>query len=187
MSAVSKKSPAQFWSSRPLPFLLAFAQIGIFAAAAYAQAPIQIAQAGDQSASAQAGGNTDSSQVEEIVVTAERRSESVQSAPLSITAVSKVTIEKFDIQDFADYAKLVPNLSFGMGVGSGGIASQGIPASSGFVIRGISASTRQLSISTIRLFRIRSIRASSTPIISRCCVGHRGRCSVRHRWAVWFV
>jgi outer membrane receptor protein involved in Fe transport len=76
-----------------------------------------------------------SSPLEEVVVTAERRAETVQDAPLSITAISSATIEHFDIQDFADYAKDAPNLSFGLGVGSGG---QGIPGSLGFTIRGIS-------------------------------------------------
>jgi outer membrane receptor protein involved in Fe transport len=78
--------------------------------------------------------------VEEVVVTAERRPESVQNVPMSITAISKDTIQKFDIQDFTDYAKLVPNLSFGMGVGAGGVTaySQGVTASTGISIRGIS-------------------------------------------------
>jgi outer membrane receptor protein involved in Fe transport len=79
-------------------------------------------------------------QVEDVIVTAERREESVQNVPMSITAVSSATIQKFDIQDFADYAQVVPNLSYGMGVSGGGgsYASQGIAGTSGFVIRGIS-------------------------------------------------
>jgi outer membrane receptor protein involved in Fe transport/outer membrane protein OmpA-like peptidoglycan-associated protein len=114
--------------------LVVAAQVGITSVAtAYAQAPLELAQAGNASA---AGG--DSGQVEEIVVTAERRSEAAQSAPISLTAISSTTIQKFDIQDFSDYAKLVPNLSFGLGVGSGGVSTQGIPAASGFTIRGIS-------------------------------------------------
>ncbi len=78
--------------------------------------------------------------VEQVVVTAERRPESVQNVPMSITAISSDTIQKFDIQDFTDYAKLVPNLSFGMGVGAGGVTaySQGVTASTGISIRGIS-------------------------------------------------
>jgi outer membrane receptor protein involved in Fe transport len=81
-----------------------------------------------------------SNAVEEVVVTAERRPESIQNVPISITAVSSDTIQKFDIQDFSDYAKLVPNLSYGMGVGAGGVTSesQGVMASTGISIRGIS-------------------------------------------------
>ncbi len=58
--------------------------------------------------------------LDEVVVTAERRSETVGTVPMSITAISSATIEKFDIQDFADYAKEAPNVSFGLGVGAGG-------------------------------------------------------------------
>ena len=76
---------------------------------------------------------------EEIVVTAERRSETAKTVPMSITAISSATIGKFDIQDFADYAKDTPNVSFGMGVGGGGAtASQGVTGSLGISIRGIS-------------------------------------------------
>ncbi len=84
--------------------------------------------------------DSSSSVVEEVVVTAERRPQAVQTVPMSITAISSDTINKFDIQDFADYAKLVPNLSYGMGVGAGGVTaySQGVTASTGISIRGIS-------------------------------------------------
>jgi iron complex outermembrane recepter protein len=50
-----------------------------------------------------------------IVVTAERRSESIQSVPLSVTAISGDTLAKFDDVQFDDYAHMVPNLSFGTG------------------------------------------------------------------------
>ncbi len=50
-----------------------------------------------------------------IIVTAERRAESIQSVPLSVTAISGDTLTKFDIVSFDDYAHLVPNLSFGTG------------------------------------------------------------------------
>ena len=50
-----------------------------------------------------------------IVVTAERRAESIQSVPLSVTAITADTLAKFDIVNFDDYAHLVPNLSFGTG------------------------------------------------------------------------
>ena len=50
-----------------------------------------------------------------IIVTAERRAESIQSVPLSVTAITGDTLTKFDIVSFDDYAHLVPNLSFGTG------------------------------------------------------------------------
>jgi iron complex outermembrane recepter protein len=50
-----------------------------------------------------------------IVVTAERRAESIQSVPLSVTAISGTELAEFDQVNFDDYAHLVPNLSFGTG------------------------------------------------------------------------
>jgi iron complex outermembrane receptor protein len=50
-----------------------------------------------------------------IIVTAERRAESIQSVPLSVTAITADTLSKFDIVNFDDYAHMVPNLSFGTG------------------------------------------------------------------------
>jgi iron complex outermembrane receptor protein len=85
---------------------------------------------------ADAGSASNDQGLEEVVVTAERREESVQSVPISITAISSTTIEKFDMQDFTDYAKQVPNLSFGIGGGSGNAA--GVAAATGISIRGIS-------------------------------------------------
>src|SRR5277367_5664414 len=45
--------------------------------------------------------------VQEVVVTAERRAETVANVPMSITAISSGTLTKFDIQNFGDYAQLV--------------------------------------------------------------------------------
>jgi len=50
-----------------------------------------------------------------IIVTAERRVENIQSVPLSVTAITGDTLLKFDTTQFADYAHMVPNLSFGTG------------------------------------------------------------------------
>ena len=50
-----------------------------------------------------------------VVVTAERRSESIQDVPLSVTAISGDTLAKFSDVNFSDYAHAIPNLSFGTG------------------------------------------------------------------------
>ena len=55
------------------------------------------------------------SSLESITVTAQRRSESIQEVPLSVTAISGDTLEKFGDLGFADYAHTIPNLSFGTG------------------------------------------------------------------------
>jgi iron complex outermembrane recepter protein len=50
--------------------------------------------------------------LEEVVVTATKREESLQSVPLAITAFDTAKIEQLHIQDFNDYAKLLPSVSF---------------------------------------------------------------------------
>jgi len=51
--------------------------------------------------------------VQEVIVTAERRAESVQNVPLSITALSSAALEDRAATNFIDYASQVPGLAFG--------------------------------------------------------------------------
>ncbi|MEP7314397.1 MAG: TonB-dependent receptor [Pseudomonadota bacterium] len=60
--------------------------------------------------------------LEEIVVTAQKREESLQDVPLSITALGTAKLEQLGVADFEDYARLLPSLSFqggGQGFGPG--------------------------------------------------------------------
>ena len=62
-----------------------------------------------------------SSELEEITVTAEKRSESEQNVPLSMTTFSSAMLQQKEINTFFDYATKVPNLAFaptGDGVGT---------------------------------------------------------------------
>src|SRR5579872_476826 len=68
-------------------------------------------------------------ELEEIVVTATKRTESLQQVPLSITAITAQTIERAGIVDFLDYAVKVPNLTFASG--------HGIVDATNIAIRGI--------------------------------------------------
>jgi iron complex outermembrane receptor protein len=54
----------------------------------------------------------DSGQLEEVVVTATKRSENAQDVPSSIEVLSSATLENLGVKDFNDYALLVPSLSF---------------------------------------------------------------------------
>jgi iron complex outermembrane receptor protein len=59
--------------------------------------------------------------LEEVIVTAQKRAESEQSVPMSITTFSGAALEQKAINDFFDYATKVPNLAFaptGDGVGT---------------------------------------------------------------------
>jgi outer membrane receptor protein involved in Fe transport len=62
-----------------------------------------------------------SNELETITVTAEKRSESEQSVPLSMTTFSAAALQQKEINTFFDYATKVPNLAFaptGDGVGT---------------------------------------------------------------------
>ena len=72
--------------------------------------------------------------LDEIVVTATRRSESIQTVPMSITAITEVALENRAATQFFDYASAIPNLSFGY---SGGGQSAGLASSRQVAIRGI--------------------------------------------------
>ncbi|WP_174298766.1 TonB-dependent receptor [Sphingomonas bacterium] len=71
------------------------------------------AEAPDKSASTTAEGTggapADSS---EIIVTAQRRQESIQSVPIAITAVTSQTLKNQNIRSVQDYFALTPNVSF---------------------------------------------------------------------------
>ena len=69
--------------------------------------------------------------LEEIVVTSQRREESLQSAPVAVTAFSPDRIDSLGISDPADLAMFVPNASFGDGTGRGSNGAS-------FAIRGVS-------------------------------------------------
>ena len=69
--------------------------------------------------------------LEEIIVTAQKRSESIQEVPLSITALSSDVLEQRSVQSFADYGNRIPNLAFAN-------TGDGIGTSRTISIRGIS-------------------------------------------------
>lgn len=69
-------------------------------------------------------------ELEEIVVTATKREESLQTVGLSVTALSGVTLEKRGSVEFEDFAIAVPNLAFGA-------TDDGVLANRTITIRGI--------------------------------------------------
>ncbi len=50
--------------------------------------------------------------LEEIVVTAEKRSENLQNVPVSIQAMGQEKLEELHVTDFTDYAQFMPTVSF---------------------------------------------------------------------------
>src|SRR3569832_2291912 len=64
------------------------------------------------SAAFAADDNKDSTQVREVVVTAQKREESIQKVPMSIQALDTRKLEQLNVVDFQDYSKFLPSLSF---------------------------------------------------------------------------
>jgi len=83
-----------------------------------------------------AADNEKQSGIETIVVTAEKRSEDLQSAPLAIQALSTEKLEQLHVTDFADYVKYLPSVTYtvgGAGAGNGG------PGFANVSMRGVSS------------------------------------------------
>src|SRR5580698_7310689 len=70
----------------------------------------------------------DSTQLAEIVVTAEKRSENLQQVPISVDVVSGDTLTKANVSAFSDLAKFTPSMTMTAG---------DQPANSAIVIRGV--------------------------------------------------
>jgi iron complex outermembrane receptor protein len=51
-------------------------------------------------------------QLEEVVVTAQKREENLQSVPVSIQALGAQKLQELQVSDFADYVKFLPSVSF---------------------------------------------------------------------------
>ena len=72
---------------------------------------------------------TQAAELEEIVVTAQKRSESLQEVPISIVAFSGEDIEKLNISNTIDLVKNIPGMT--------GVNNVGLPQAAAYFIRGI--------------------------------------------------
>lgn len=115
--------------TRPLAWLLSTSILGAAASMpAYAQ---------DNLTSAEDARNAG---IEEILVTARKRSESAQEVPLSISTFSAAAIDRQNIMRVEDINRLAPNLTVENGAGVGSAAS--------FVLRGIGSYDYELYADT---------------------------------------
>lgn len=72
--------------------------------------------------------------VEEIIVTAQKKAQSLQEVPMSVTAIGERSIELAGISNFTDYARMTPGVSFEYaGPGGGQLGDRSV------FIRGISS------------------------------------------------
>jgi outer membrane receptor protein involved in Fe transport len=89
--------------------------------------------------------------IEEVTVTAQKRSENVRKVPVSVTVLSGRAIKAAHIQNFADLTRAVPNLSFSSQAGEGlstlelrGVASQAGTATVALYLDDVSLTTRNI-------------------------------------------
>jgi len=68
--------------------------------------------AGSHQAIAQTAAAPPSDQLEEVVVTAEKRSENLQSVPIAVQALSGAKLDQMNAKSFEDYAALLPSVSY---------------------------------------------------------------------------
>ena len=71
-----------------------------------------------------------------IVVTATKRAENLQDVPIAITAITTKTLDDLQVNDFNDYARLVPSLS--SKAGGGGGSADG-PGTNNVYFRGVAS------------------------------------------------
>lgn len=83
--------------------------------------------------------------VGDIVVTARRKSESLQNVPQTVTAVSGDTIKKLNLTQFQDIASVVPGLS----LGNGNFSSGNAPAPS---LRGVTFDSNTAASPTVDIY-----------------------------------
>jgi iron complex outermembrane recepter protein len=83
-------------------------------------------------AAAQAAAPGASEEIVDIVVTAQRRSESVQNVPITIQALSGEALSQLNVTTFDDYAKYLPNVTTqGLGPGQNNIYMRGLATAVG--------------------------------------------------------
>ncbi len=129
-----------------------------------------------QTAATKADSNTDSPQkLDEIVVTAQKRSQSLREVPVSVSAVSAGTLTEKQINTVEDLTRNTPNVSFsgasGAGAGLNNIEIRGVSSAAGNATVGmylddVSLSTRNLySLGTAepRMFDIKRVEVLRGP------------------------
>jgi len=62
---------------------------------------------------------SDGTQIEEVVVTAQRRAENIQDVPVSVQAVSAAQIQREGVKQTADLARITPNVTIALPSGEG--------------------------------------------------------------------
>ena len=70
----------------------------------------------------------DDSTLGEVVVTAQKREENLQSVPISLNLLNSASLEQLDIKDFKEYVQYLPTVSMQPSPGSGSGFNLGLHA-----------------------------------------------------------
>src|SRR5256885_6290579 len=81
-----------------------------------------------------AASDAEATTLEEVVVTAQKRTENLQNVPISIEVLSGAQLEQLDVSGLDGYVKYAPSISYSRGQGQGG---NGQPGSSHIYMRGV--------------------------------------------------
>ena len=100
---------------------------------------VAAAQSAPQQSAPEQSAQSQEGQLQEIVVTAQKRTESVTKVPISILAIDQDTMNQQGIKDFTDVARMVPGLTFQPtdDFGDNNISIRGISSSVGDATTGI--------------------------------------------------
>ena len=93
------------------------------------------ASAQQSTTAASSGNSTPADMLQEVVVTAQYRAQSVQDVPMSISVLTSEALEVRDVKQVTDYINTLPNVSYAIGQSTYGLAG-----SYAIAIRGISGS-----------------------------------------------
>src|SRR3974390_803639 len=73
------------------------------------------------------GGGTETIGLEEVIVTAQKRTEDLQKVPISLTVLGTEALEQHQVARFDDFAKLLPSVSYdSLGPGQSQVYFRGI-------------------------------------------------------------
>jgi iron complex outermembrane recepter protein len=120
-----------FRDSRP-PLLAEFSAFFLITAALLGEAAISNAATGGESEST-------TGQLQEIIVTAQKRAEDIKDIPFSVSAISGAELAEHHVANYDDITRTVPGISFQAGPGPGldNIEIRGVSSTSGSATVGI--------------------------------------------------
>jgi iron complex outermembrane recepter protein len=89
---------------------------------------------------AAAAADADTNTLEEVVVTAQKRTENLQDVPISIEVLDNVKLEQLNVMGLDDYVKFSPSIAYSRAEGQGG---NGQPGTSHIYMRGVTSGANE--------------------------------------------